>query len=201
MDDAARMPPPGAGTTDDAALIAAVRAGDRVQFATFFHVYYGALVRFARSITRSDESAEEVVNDVFARLWANHVTWAPHGTVRAYIFRAVRNRAIDAADANSAMVRALSRVLRWQSRERPTAMGKPAPAPDETLVLRETRAALHDAIATLPEQTRQILALRWQHGMSWTEVAEVTGMDSAAVRMKHTRALRALRDKLAPHFE
>lgn len=188
--------------TPDAAIVRAVRAGDRDAFTALFRAYYEKLVTFARATTRSDESAEEVVDDVFLRLWAHHDTWAPQGAVGTYLYRAVRNQAINAAVARTAVARTLERAIRYsEDATHPVAMGTSAGMPDERLAAREHQAVIRAAIAALGDQARMLMVLRWDQGMSWSDVAAVLGLSVEAAQMKHTRILRTLRRTLARYFE
>jgi len=189
-------PSPTDKRVDDDVLVRAVRSGDLRVFSTLFRASYAELWRYARAITRSAESAEEVVDDVFAWLWANRAEWAPASTVRAYLFRAVRNRALNAAAAT----RSAERIADAATREvDPVAMGEANALQDDALVLREMDDAVWAAINALSPDARQVMVLRWESKMSWAEVAEIMGVSIAAVQMKHTRALRLLKARL-PHL-
>ena len=74
--------------------IAGVRAGDDRAFETMFRAYRDDLVAFAESLLRSHEAAQEIVQDLFLRIWQMRDLWEPRGPLNAYLYRATRNRAI-----------------------------------------------------------------------------------------------------------
>ena len=88
-----------AGTADlpdgPDALVARVRAGDERALETVFRSHYSPLCDFAARYVRQDALAEELVQDLFADLWARRQSWYVRGSVRAYLFAAVRNRALN----------------------------------------------------------------------------------------------------------
>lgn len=179
---------------EECAIVLAIRANDVNVFATLFRAYYRDLTRYAYAITHSGEMAEEVVDDVFVALWDRRAEWAPVSTIQAYLFRAVRNRALSAILSE----KSTSRVARLAGLEvKPIAMSQEPATPDQALASNETETAVWTAVDALPQESRTVVALRWRAGMSWGEVAEVTGLSIAAAQMKHTRALRLLKERLS----
>src|SRR5260221_9422481 len=71
-----------------------VRQGDHAAFETAFRAYYSELCAFAYRYLRSPALAEEAVHDVFARLWQMRGELQVRSGVKAYLYGAVRHRAI-----------------------------------------------------------------------------------------------------------
>jgi len=80
---------------DNREIVAAVRHGSAVAFRALFCAHYEVLCRYAYRFVRSRAIAEELVSDVFLRIWMQRARWEVHGSVRAYLFSATRNMAID----------------------------------------------------------------------------------------------------------
>jgi RNA polymerase sigma-70 factor (ECF subfamily) len=80
-------------------------------------------------------------------------------------------------------------------------MGEPAPAPDDYAEARQLAALLQDAIARLPERTRETFLLARQHGLSHAEIAEVMRISTSTVEKNLARATGRLRDVLAAWME
>ena len=193
LDSVARSNIQGTNLAEEHAIVLAVRASDVRVFAQLFRGYYHDLHRYARAMTHSAEIAEEVVDDVFAALWERRAEWAPASTIRAYLYRAVRNRALNAIIA----AKSATRVETLAALEvNPIAMSQEPAAPDQAFASNETEMAVRAAVDTLSQEARMVVALRWQAELSWAEVSEVTGLSIDAARMKHTRALRLLKERL-----
>src|SRR5689334_19577783 len=75
-------------------LSARIQAGDARAFEALFREYHPRLLSFAASYAGSVEAGEEVVADVFAWIWEHRATWAPTNGESAYLYGAVRNRAL-----------------------------------------------------------------------------------------------------------
>jgi RNA polymerase sigma-70 factor (ECF subfamily) len=71
--------------------------------------------------------------------------------------------------------------------------------PEEQYEMAELDAAIRDAIECLPERCRLVFTLRWQHHLSYAEIAETLGIAVKTVENQVTRALKALRTKLRPY--
>jgi RNA polymerase sigma-70 factor (ECF subfamily) len=149
---------------------------------------YHRLWEFAYSFVRSDEVAEDVVHDTFATLWYNRARLEIESTIDAYLFGAIRHRALN-----------VLRHARTTERTLPSAtgpvpgMGSAAASPDGTTAAGELDAALHDAIAKLPPGQQQAIVLHWRHGLSNPEIARVMETSVATVAVHIARAREALR--------
>lgn len=175
-------------------LQSADQADARAAFEELFRATYAKLVRFAITYVGTPDSSEDVVGEVLASLWANRATLAVHGTLEGYLFGAVRRRAVSAfrhaSRHTGTSVRILGADEHW-------GMGASAESPDASVTGGDTRAMVWRAIAELPERQRTILSLRWQGELGWDDIAHALGSTNAAVQMQHSRAIKALRARLA----
>jgi RNA polymerase sigma-70 factor (ECF subfamily) len=175
------------------ALVEGIRRGDSRAFETVFRRYHARLVSFAASYVRSADGGEEVVADVFAWLWEHRSAWVPSAGVAAYLFGAVRNRALNVVKRTARDGRR-DATLRAAGKTPGTAEA-PADLAQRT-EMDDYMAAAWRIISTFAERRRLILTLRWQYELGWDEIASVTGMTAAAVQMDHSRALAILRTRL-----
>ncbi|NLN30629.1 MAG: hypothetical protein GX158_05235 [Bacteroidales bacterium] len=75
----------------DNEIIKKIRKGDVRQFESLFRTFYVSLVRYASSFVKDHDTAEEIVQDVFYRIWAGRERINIKKSLSAYLFRAVRN--------------------------------------------------------------------------------------------------------------
>ena len=173
--------------------VARVRLGDERAVESLFEAYYPALCHFVRSYLRSPESAEDVVQTVFLRIWEHRATWQPTNGVRAYLFAACRNRALGALKHDRVVAHSAAQVT---SELVARASGRGDTAPDEAAQAVELARALRAAVDTLSERRRTVIILRWQHQMSYAEIASVLGISVKTVEVHIGRALASLREQL-----
>ena len=165
--------------SEDAALVARVRAGDEAAFRGLYLAHVGMLVRFAGRFIRPVDSATDVVQDVFAALWTRRAEWQVSGAVRTYLYGAVRRRALAMIrDANVA-ARAVDGAL-----ARGEGLGAGSGPADQALQMEqdELAAMIERAIEALPERQRTAVLLRWNDEMNAAEIGRVLGISDTAVR-------------------
>jgi RNA polymerase sigma-70 factor (ECF subfamily) len=173
---------------DERELLARLRRGDEDAFDAIFRAHYPPLVGVAEGMLRSRAVAEEVVQDVMLELWRRREGLPVEESLRAYLFRATRNRALNSL-----------RHSRVERRGEPHAAGptaEPARAP-ATLVEEEIDTALREAVGSLPERCRDVFELSRVHGLRYAEIASTLGISVKTVEAQMGKALRILRERLA----
>ena len=175
-----------------------VRRGDVGAYEAMFRAHYEPLCRFVLGYDIPREAAEDLVQDVFFRIWEQRARWELQTTLAAYLYGATRNRALD-------YVRHRLVVRQWEARAARTGgrslvgtiCARTEPA-DERLELRELDAAIQRAVAQLPERCRQTFLLSRVHGLGYADIAAAMDVSVKTVKVQMGRALKALRVSLAP---
>jgi RNA polymerase sigma-70 factor (ECF subfamily) len=152
-----------------------------------------ALRRYAQRIVRSREAAEDLVQDVFLRLWrARHRV--EFGTaVRAYLYLATRTRALNhlRRERNEEKHRHMSALEGIVTIEPALPAESDPPASMEHIVW-----AIERALDTMPPRQRQVAALRLRHQLRTREIAARLGISPRTVEVHIARATKALRELL-----
>lgn len=179
--------------SNDRVWIARIRAGDADALDTVFRSYYAELCAFGYRYVRSRALAEDVVHDVFAAIWAERETWQVRDHLKAYLYTAVRNRAISA-------LRRRIVERRWEDTVKAVHHDTPIQAVNTAegeLDLQDLERLVAAVIEALPERCRMAVTLRWQRRMSYAEIAETMGIAVHTVEVYITRASRELRARYA----
>ena len=174
---------------DGDALVEAVRAGDEHAFERVFRGHYGSLCAFAITFVRSPETAEEIVQNVFLNIWMNRERWQVRGSLRAYLFGAVRNQALNHLKRGR-----LERA--WaESAATEGVLELHGSTPDPAMAVEgeEMEDAVRGAIDRLPPRARMAVQLRWEGELKYAEIAEVMGISVKGVENQLSRAMEALR--------
>jgi len=174
----------------DAHWVEGIRRGDPDAFAAQVRAYYTGLFDFACTYTRAPEAAEDLVQDVLLKVWEGRHDWQPRSTARAYLYGAVRNRALN--------------YVRDRKRQgaAPLAPSAPPPEPpagtaaDADLAYRDLLSAYEAAVAELPDRRRLIFRLSRLYGLTYREIAETLDLSLDTVRSQIAAALRHLRERL-----
>jgi RNA polymerase sigma-19 factor, ECF subfamily len=171
----------------EADLVRRVRGGDEAAFEQIFRAYYPRLVSFACAGLRSQDLAEETVQEVFLHIWARRDLWVIERSLAAYMFRAVRNRISNARRSIRLETAYSSGIAREVGGDTDSV------TTDGRLCEAELEAALAGALAKLPERPRQVFLLSRRQHLSYGEIAVVLGISVKTVEMHMGRALIQLR--------
>ena len=185
-------------------LLARVVAGDDRALALLYDEHAPAVLAVARRVTRNDQLATEVVQDVFVLLWQSpeRIDLAK-GTVRTYLRVVAHRRAVDAVRRSE---RRASAEAAASAAGAPVDAASRAGAGPEELVTdaaaaRWCDAVLAGAVATLPEEQREVLRLTYLEGRTMTDAAELLGIPLGTVKSRCRLGLARIRTLVAPDLE
>jgi RNA polymerase sigma-70 factor (ECF subfamily) len=178
----------------DAALLAQLLHGDERALEMVFDQYLTPLVRFADATLGVHSgpagAAGDVVSEVLVSLWTRRATLGAVKNLRAYLYRAVRNRALNHRRAE---LRGTRRFAGVAEEEMAGTSGGQIGA-DEQLERDEQARIVWNVVRTMREPLRTIAILRWSHGMGFAEIGAIVGTSEGAARVHAGRALVILRE-------
>ncbi len=173
----------------DRDLLIRLRGGDHAAFDEIFRQWYEPAVRSATRILRDSGIAEELTQEVFLELWRRRESFPPDSSAGAYLLQSVRNRALNHLRHLQVQQRSIVHI---------EALTEPAEQADAETRVSELEDAARRAIEALPARTREVFLMSRERGMRYSEIAEALGVSVKAVEANMTRALKQLREALAP---
>ena len=175
-------------------LLKALAQGDEVAFAELYHHYQPILHDFLFPLTSfSKEDTDEILQDIFLKLWLRKEALLAVRSLRSYLFRMAKNRLLD---KRASSIRSLGAVHGWQYAQQQAESGEGV---QEKVLLEEYHELARQAIGKLSPQKRRILLMRNEAGLSLDEIAEELSITKFAVKKQLYEALKALRDHLKSH--
>ncbi len=177
----ARYQPPAYDAAEN--CITAIASGDREALARLYEDTSAAVYGFALSILKDPHDAEDVLQDVYVKIWESAPSYRAMGNPMAWIFTITRNLAL--------------MDIRRQNKAWPTdpddwgGIFADVPSMDP-----EDRLVLSALMETLGEDEQRIIILHAVAGMKHREIAELMDMSLSAVLSKYNRALKKLRSAL-----
>ena len=147
------------------------------------------LLRYAQRLVGSRETARDLVQETFVHLCEADRAQV-EGHLRPWLFTVCRNLAFDTRKKEKRMPLNTSQPLN----ERPASSGA---LPSAQVEAHRTASRITDALGGLPANQRDVVRLKFQDGLSYKEIAEVTGLSVSNVGYLLHHGLRALRVKLA----
>lgn len=170
---------------DQKELFRKLAEGDEFAFRQIFHFYNKLLQPFAVKLTRSPQAAEEVLQEVFLKVWAHRSKLAEVDDPKAYIIRIVSNESIN-------YIQALAKH-RCLTIETPQMLVDGAPSPEQSFSYRETEARLQQAVDQLPMACRQIYRMSREQYKRIPEIASELNLSHNTVKNQLGKALRSIR--------
>jgi len=170
-----------------------IQAGDEVAFRALFDALYGPLRRFARTFVDDVATAEDLVQEAFVRLWDRRASVAPGTPHQAYLYRSVRNLALNLRRDQKTRQRLLEESSVNECAVAPAAL----PGPDDHLDGEELAKVLATCLADLPPRQREALHLSRFEGLSHGDVAITMGCSPRTVNNHLVAALATLRRRLS----
>lgn len=177
-------------TLEDQELLQQIVTGKEEALAALYDRYGGLVFTVAVRIVQNRQSAEEITLDIFKRAWRSGHTYRPdRGNVRNWLAGMARNRAIDylrREDARPDMV-----SLSWAD-----SADKVTPAvhnPESAVRLRLEQERVRQALAQLPQEQQEALALAFFGGFSQSEIAGRLQQPLGTVKTRIRLAMQKLR--------
>lgn len=177
----------------DNQLFERMQHGDKAALEILFKTHYAPLCRFAGSILKDPEQAEDMVQEVFMRCWDKREQIQLTGSFKSYLFTAVRNHCFNTLKINERKY--------WMEE---------GMEDDERIAVNDvvdhlSAKTLNDkiqrAISLLPEKCKLTFQLSRFENMSYKEIAETMGVSVKTVENQMGKALSVLRTSLAPYMK
>lgn len=168
-----------------------IAEGDERAFRILFEQYRERLFTFVWQLCHSAAEAEEVVQDIFLRLWENRAKLGQVDFPRKYMYVMARNRTFDLL-VKIAKDRELVREV-WVH------LSQAANDTENLLQAAESQQLILEAVALLPERKQTIFRLSRQKGLSHQEIAQQMGLSVQTVKNLLTEILKHIKSRLSAH--
>lgn len=167
------------------------RAGDEAALHSIFRKYYAYLFHIARQMVRDTDTAKDMVQEVFVRIWQKHETLHVTATLKGYLQRAVVNQCISylrskrAFDSDEVLIATPDHI---------------AVDAYQQVEFDSLEGVVRAAIDQLPQQCALIFRLSRFNELSYQEIADQLGIAPKTVENQIGKALKILRKNLEPYL-
>lgn len=162
-------------------LLSEVRKGSEKGFEALFKLYKDRIYAFSYKILKSKDLADDMVIEVFTKIWENKASIQPDLSFKAYLFRITKNHIINFLNKASLDARTQEHLTVSSNYYRSTT--------EEEVIYNEYITLAEQAICQMPKQRRVIFKLRNERGMSYQEIANHLGISKNTVK-SHLMAAR-----------
>jgi RNA polymerase sigma-70 factor (family 1) len=172
-------------------LLQEIAQGDQRAFTILFDHYQKYVFGFGLRLTCSEELAEEIVQDIFLKIWFGRDKLGTIDSIGAYLNRLVRNHAFNLLRQAASHAKANKQIG--------LALSELDNSTQYNLDYRETNRILDEAIGLLPAQQKKIYSLCQQQGLKYEEAAQELNLSPATVHYHMKLALNAIREHFKKH--
>lgn len=176
---------------DERAILQKVATGDEAAFRQLYDHHRQRIYSFAVQLTKSEDRGDEIVQEVFMRVWTYRASLSEVQNFQAWIQRIARNLFIDA-------LRKIAREKDYIREIRPITSEEHRPVED-ALRDKELAGLMQKALEELTPQQRTIFELSRIQGLKREEIARQLNLSENTVKVHLTRALSTIRDYLGRH--
>jgi RNA polymerase sigma-70 factor (ECF subfamily) len=172
----------------DSEIIGRIKQGDVGQFELLFRSSYVSLVRYANTLLKDHDYAEEVVQDLFLRLWQNREKIKIESSLNGYLFRSVHNSCLHYIEHNKVVERHAEEISYQQSQIQDS--------PSDILLYKELQEKIAAILEKLPERCGKIFYMNRFEGLKYTEIAKKLSVSVKTVESNMGKALKEFRREL-----
>ncbi len=163
--------------------------GDELSFESLFNAYVQKLINFSRRYVYDKQIAENIVQDVFVKIWINRKNLDHSKSIKTYLFTAVKNNSLK--HLRHINVEKRHSIITIDSNEEIS--------PANILEKNEIAERLNQEINSLPEKCKEIFSMSKFDKLKYAEIAEILDISVKTVETQMGRALKKLRKNLR-HF-
>jgi RNA polymerase sigma-70 factor (ECF subfamily) len=182
--------------------LAALKAGDRDEFARLVDVFSGPIYRLALKILNDAQDAEEVLQETFIKAFRYLSTFEGRSSLSTWLYRIAVNEALMMVRQRHPNAVSIDEEIQTNDGElEPLQIVDWHHLPEDELLSSETQTVLDAAIQRLPETLKVVFVLRDIQDLSVKETADALNLSETAVKTRLLRARLRLRDYLSTYFK
>jgi RNA polymerase sigma-70 factor (ECF subfamily) len=185
---------------EDTALVNVYLDGEARGFDVLVERYQTRLLNFVYRIVGDRERAEDLVQEVFVRVYRHLGRFDRSKKFSTWIYTIASNLAKNELRnrARNPLVLFTSMTKGWEDEERPLEFEDPLSRPDDLFRKRHVRELVETSVAQLPTHHREVFMLREIEGRSYEEIAEITNCNLGTVKSRLNRARNSFAEIIEP---
>ena len=176
---------------EEARVIRAVLEGDTDRFEELVHAYEKGIYNLCLRMLGDEQDALDAAQEAFFKAFRSLKSFRGDSRFSTWLYRLASNICLDMLRK-----RPNAPTLSMDDDDAPLFLADDTPSPQEIVERWEIRRTLSAAMAALPEDFRQAVVLRDVNGLSYEEIADVTGLELGTVKSRIFRARKKLASAL-----
>lgn len=181
--------------------LAALRAGDRAEFARMVDEYYGIIYRLGLRMLNNPQDAEDILQETFLKAFRHLKSFDGRSKLSTWLYRIATNEALMFLRRKQPHLVSIEEPSGTEAEEsEPLQIVDWCCIPEDELLSAEARLHLDDAVSQLPHSLKVVFILREIEGLSTRETADILELSETAVKTRLSRARLHLREDLTGYY-
>lgn len=182
---------------NDAQLVSESILGKQGSFEAIVQKYTTPIYNFAFRLTGNIQTAEDVTQETFIKVWKNLKKYHPEQSFRSWIFTIARNTTTDSLRKKKSIP--FSNLTGDDDKSFEETISDDAILPDELVASIDDAKILEEFLDQLSPDYRTVMILHYQENMTFDEIGKILDKPLNTVKSHHRRALEKLREIIAPN--
>ena len=182
----------------DIAIFKRIKKGDESAFEELFRKYFTGLCIYACEFVKRNEVAEEIVEDVFCKIWEKRKSLEVTVSLKSYLYRSVYNTSLNYLKSEKHHMKNQDNLA--DNFENMLPISTPGDITSSSLLSEELEMKIEQAINSLPEKSQIIFRLSRFEGLKYSEIAEKLNLSVKTVETQISRVLKKLRVQLKDYL-
>lgn len=182
-------------TTYPKELLQRIAAGDEAAFRKVYNSIYRRLFQFALAMVKTRESAEEIVEDVFVRIWQQRENLPAVQNLRVYLYTATKNTSLNylAGKAKASITEPFDHIH--------VDLADTTVTPEQILITAEIHQKIQKAVEALPPRCKMIFKLVREDGLRYKEIAEILNISINTIDAQMAIAVKRITQAIETEFD
>lgn len=181
-------------TLSDRELLHLISGNDQQAFSRLFERYRDPLFCYLQKITKSNETAEEIVLDVFLKIWTGRSILGEIENFEAFLFRVARNKALDFLRL---VQKSRLRQMELWNRMQENILSESC---EEKIIAEEAETSIKEAISRLSPQRQLVFHLSREEGLTYEQIGKRLQISTHTVRNHVAASLQFIRSHLKAEY-
>jgi RNA polymerase sigma-70 factor (family 1) len=175
-------------------LLDKIAVGDEIAFRQVYCAFYKRLFQFALAIVKTREAAEEIVEDVFVRIWQQRASIPSIQNLRVYLYTATKNASLNylSKKARESITEPFDHIH--------IELDASGISPEEILITAEMYRKLQEAVEALPPRCKMIFKLVREDGLRYKEIAGILNISVNTIDVHMAIAVKRIAAALGTEF-
>ncbi len=169
-------------------IFSRIRQSDTEAFKTLFKMFYKPLITYAMRYVRSQPVAEDIVHDIFLKIWEQRREIQINTNFKSYLYKMTHNQALNYLKSKRLEISDIF-DLKISVQEKLLT--------EEIVYVEDLKNHIEQAIKELPERTRDVFTMHRFDHLKYSEIAEILNIKQGTVETHMVRALKYLRKRLS----